>query len=177
MTFFWRLYCWPLVFQSSQFRHSVEILWNIAFRENLADVAMFSSFSSTNQYDGKAKLKRSIFSTRKTHSSTSDGGIDFKKIKVKFIVLLCIDHLNCVLFMYINHNNNNKQRTFSSKLSLYKGKHCVETWATIYDQNNLIISLNSETRIGREEIGNKEQNAGDDQVIISNIEKKCHSSR
>ena len=72
----------------------------------------------------------------------------------------------------INHN------TFSSKLSLiYKGKHCVETWATIYDQNNLIISLNSETRIGREEIGNKEQNAGDDQVIISNIEKKCHSSR
>ena len=53
----------------------------------------------------------------------------------------------------------------------------METWATIYDQNNLIISLNSETRIGREEIGNKEQNAGDDQVIISNIEKKCHSSR
>ena len=60
---------------------------------------------------------------------------------------------------------------------IYKGKHCVETWATIYDQNNLIISLNRETRIGREENGNKEHNACDDQVIISNIEGHCHSSR
>ena len=69
-------------------------------------------------------------------------------------------------------------RTFSSKLSLiYKGKHCVETWATIYDQNNLIISLNREARIGREENGNKEHNGCDDQVIISNIEEQCHISR
>ena len=65
----------------------------------MADLVMFSSISSTNQYDGKAKLKRSIFSKRKTHSSTSDGGIDFKKIKVKFTVLLsALDHLkNCVI--------------------------------------------------------------------------------
>ena len=60
---------------------------------------------------------------------------------------------------------------------IYKGKHCVETWATIYDQNNLIISLNREARIGREENGNKEQNAYDDQVIISYDEEHCRSSR
>ena len=59
---------------------------------------------------------------------------------------------------------------------IYKGKHCVETWATIYDQNNLIISLNRETRIGQEN-ENKEHNACDDQVIISNNEEQCHSSR
>ena len=138
---------------------------------------MFSSFSSTNQYDGKAKLKRSIFSKRKTHSSTSDGGIDFKKIKVKFTVLLLIIWIVSKL-KHKSINRNTKTRTFSSKLSLiYKGKHCVETWATIYDQNNLIISLNRETRIGREENGNKEHNVCDDQVIISNIEEQCHSSR
>lgn len=175
MTFFWWLYCWPLVFQYSQFRQRVEI-WNIGIyhlgkSETVVDLVMFSSFSSSNQFDGKAKLKRSLFSKRKTHSSTSDGGIDFKKIKVKFTVLLLI----VWILFYINHNT--KQRA-SSKLSLIsKGKHCVETWATIYDQNNLIINLNRETRIGREENGNKEHNACDDQVIISNIEGHCHSSR
>ena len=60
---------------------------------------------------------------------------------------------------------------------IYKGKHCVETWATIYDQNNLIIGLNRETRIGREENGAKEDNCWDDPVIISSIEGHCHSSR
>ena len=43
---------------------------------------MFSSFSTSGQYG--AKVKRNIFSKRKTHSINSDNGIDLKKIKVKF---------------------------------------------------------------------------------------------
>ena len=58
---------------------------------------MFSACGSTNPYGGRSNIKRKLFSKRKTHSSTSDGGIDLKKVK---------------------------------------GKHCVETWASLYDQNH-----------------------------------------
>ena len=47
---------------------------------------MFSSFSTSGQYG--AKVKRNIFSKRKTHSINSDNGIDLKKIKVKFTGIL-----------------------------------------------------------------------------------------
>lgn len=60
---------------------------------------MFSSFSTSTQYGGRAKIKRKLFSKRETHSSQSEGGLDLKKIK---------------------------------------GKHCVETWATISDCNSQI---------------------------------------
>ena len=60
---------------------------------------MFSACGSTNPYGGRINIKRKLFSKRKTHSLTSDGGIDLKKVK---------------------------------------GKHCVETWASLYDQNSAI---------------------------------------
>ena len=57
---------------------------------------MFSACGTTNPYGGRSNIKRKLFSKRKTHSSTSDGGIDLKKVK---------------------------------------GKHCVETWASQYNQS------------------------------------------
>ena len=64
---------------------------------------MFSSFSTSGQYG--AKVKRNIFSKRKTHSINSDNGIDLKKIKVKFTGIP-LNGLNLVLLLFFVLLNN-----------------------------------------------------------------------
>jgi len=56
---------------------------------------MFSSFTTSNQYDGRTKIKRQLFSKGKTHSTSSESGIDLKKIKVKFTEVL-----NTICYLY-----------------------------------------------------------------------------
>ena len=81
---------------------------------------MFSACGSTNPYGGRINIKRKLFSKRKTHSLTSDGGIDLKKVK---------------------------------------GKHCVETWASLYDQNTSIsIHDNQNNRQETHVIQNRKTN-------------------
>ena len=81
---------------------------------------MFSACGSTNPYGGRSDIKRKLFSKRKTHSVTSDGGLDLKKVK---------------------------------------GRHCVETWASIYDQNNTANKL--EHQNNHDSLDNHESQSND----------------
>ena len=117
---------------------------------------MFSSLS-TNNFEGRVKLKNKLFSKKK--ALISNDGLDLKKIKVKFNEKWIYIQFLCNIFKVFMLSEN--QQAYASDFAFFivfielqkqlskfllismnfaiQGKHCVETWATICDQNNPII--------------------------------------
>ena len=117
---------------------------------------MFSSLS-TNNFEGRVKLKNKLFSKKK--ALISNDGLDLKKIKVKFNVKWIYIQFLCNIFKVFMLSEN--QQAYASDFAFFivfielqkqlskfllismnfaiQGKHCVETWATICDQNNPIF--------------------------------------